>query len=1081
MPASKFDAAWESAAHAWRVFAETANPNTQHNEKLGPAELRQQAIFESIDYHKSYPQMYIDHLRATDKRNNPLHVVAHTPTGQASPSDPLSHDNSSTAGEDFHGHHTTASSGGMDGSLAASVSSVFGNLFNEKRARSAASAIVEEVTAYDASSRNSTLRWLLHVLIALSVGLIAAAITYTVAAIDDWRFDSLYHIVVDRESRSLGYFLGLLFWCGSSFVMIFVATIAVVWFEPAAGGSGIPDVIAYLNGVMKPKVVNLRTFVGKTVSCVFAVAGGLPVGVEAPLIHLGAIAGAGVTQGRSRTLGCQTRLFQAFRNNKDRRDFITAGAACGVSAAFGAPIGGLLFVMEEVSSFWDHSASGQVFLASMISFSTIALINSMAENDHTIGRVTNSAAVLFEVNVRIPLNLVAVFPSLFFGALCGVLAVIFTKCNLIIIRWRRRVIRPYWWRRLAEPLVIVSLFSFLMYVVALMPGCQPTFAQVPENITTGWQPWNTENVSTLVNLTCHERDTYSPLATLALSSGNKVIRHLFNRQTVSEFPAGDVFLHFLFYTVFACWSSGTFVATGLVIPTMVMGASFGRLFGLFLVHAFSSSSAAMPNAYLVSESWMDPGMFALIGAGALLGGINRMAMSICVIMVELSGELHYLLPIMVAIVMSKATADWLCEPLFHVMLHLDSVPYLPMHLPKEFEQLTAADVMTPNVVTLRVRESTSSILHALRTSTHHAFPVLAGDEDTIGDEGRQASTVTSPLVVGATPSTTTSMSRPRHTKFIGVVTREDIQVFLSLPSLQNFASHQDDAATPTGPQSSTTTTNGLLQTPLAHNAQLSPHQAHPSATAPVATANRPQPSSAESGESSYNAKRLDVILKRIKAMSWVDWMRHQTSLFFVIGDKQWHSNWTRTNTPDAVAAADDASPSTLRTRTATSAAAASLAARDARNPYFVDEQQLPPFVDLSLIVNRSPWVIPPFFNLSMAYTTFRSMGLRHMVVVDGDAVCGMITRKDIVINSLRGHLLGMHMRIREAAMAERTRRAIERARADEQEAILASQRNPSVPSLAAINAAAQVGSGNAGTHGTTTSPDQSNSYTNFFS
>ena len=45
----------------------------------------------------------------------------------------------------------------------------------------------------------------------------------------------------------------------------------------------------------------------------------------------------------------QTHKFFYKRNPEDRRNFISAGAAAGVSSAFGAPVGGLLFSMEEVS------------------------------------------------------------------------------------------------------------------------------------------------------------------------------------------------------------------------------------------------------------------------------------------------------------------------------------------------------------------------------------------------------------------------------------------------------------------------------------------------------------------------------------------------------------------------------------------------------------------------------------------------------------------------------------------------------------------------------------------------------------
>ena len=49
------------------------------------------------------------------------------------------------------------------------------------------------------------------------------------------------------------------------------------------------------------------------------------------------------------------------------RDFISAGAGAGVAAAFGSPVGGLLFVMEEVSSFWNIKLGIQTFFCCMVS------------------------------------------------------------------------------------------------------------------------------------------------------------------------------------------------------------------------------------------------------------------------------------------------------------------------------------------------------------------------------------------------------------------------------------------------------------------------------------------------------------------------------------------------------------------------------------------------------------------------------------------------------------------------------------------------------------------------------------------
>ena len=51
-------------------------------------------------------------------------------------------------------------------------------------------------------------------------------------------------------------------------------------------GSGVAEVIGYINGVNYPLAICLPTTITKIFGVVFAVAGGLAVGKEGPLAHI---------------------------------------------------------------------------------------------------------------------------------------------------------------------------------------------------------------------------------------------------------------------------------------------------------------------------------------------------------------------------------------------------------------------------------------------------------------------------------------------------------------------------------------------------------------------------------------------------------------------------------------------------------------------------------------------------------------------------------------------------------------------------------------------------------------------------
>ena len=58
---------------------------------------------------------------------------------------------------------------------------------------------------------------------------------------------------------------------------------------------------------------------------------------------------------------------------------IAAGAAAGVSVAFGAPIGGALFAYEisKPNTFWNFGMLWKVFLTTSVSCFTLAILQSL--------------------------------------------------------------------------------------------------------------------------------------------------------------------------------------------------------------------------------------------------------------------------------------------------------------------------------------------------------------------------------------------------------------------------------------------------------------------------------------------------------------------------------------------------------------------------------------------------------------------------------------------------------------------------------------------------------------------------------
>jgi H+/Cl- antiporter ClcA len=59
------------------------------------------------------------------------------------------------------------------------------------------------------------------------------------------------------------------------------------YYGPGAAGSGVAELIGYLNGVNYPEFLGINTLITKIVGVVLAVSGKLCIGKEGPLAHIG--------------------------------------------------------------------------------------------------------------------------------------------------------------------------------------------------------------------------------------------------------------------------------------------------------------------------------------------------------------------------------------------------------------------------------------------------------------------------------------------------------------------------------------------------------------------------------------------------------------------------------------------------------------------------------------------------------------------------------------------------------------------------------------------------------------------------
>ncbi|CAI5507756.1 unnamed protein product [Closterium sp. Naga37s-1] len=547
-------------------------------------------------------------------------------------------------------------------------------------------------------------KWVFALCLGIATGLAAFSINVAVEILAGWKFGATWWVM--QRSHALAFVVYLAF----NVLLVFSSSFIVTRFAPAAAGSGIPEIKGYLNGIDMPGILLVRTLVGKMLGSVGSVAGGLALGKEGPLVHTGACLAALIGQGGSSRYRIPFKWFRAFRNDRDRRDMVTCGAAAGAAAAFRAPVGGVLFALEEVTSWWRPQLMWRVFFTSAVVAVVLkACMRWCASGE--CGKFASGGFIIWDVHGGASeFFSYQLLPMTMLGLMGGLLGALFNQLTLYLSAWRRNYLHKRGDRvKIIEACLVAAATSALSFTIPFLAPCRacPDPMRYPDIVC----PRPKYHWGNFVQFNCPRDDQYNDLATIFFNTQDDAIRNLFSSGTIQEYSATTLISFLLIFFCLAVLTYGIAVPSGQFVPGIMIGATYGRLVGMLMVHMYGQDNT-------------DEGTYALLGAASFLGGSMRMTVSLCVIMVEITNNLNLLPLIMLVLLVSKAVGDGLNAGFYDLHAQLRGIPILEAQSQRFMRMLSARDAASTKVVYFARVEMVGRIAEVLRSTSHNGYPVL---------------------------------------------------------------------------------------------------------------------------------------------------------------------------------------------------------------------------------------------------------------------------------------------------------------------------------------------------------------------
>jgi len=421
--------------------------------------------------------------------------------------------------------------------------------------------------------------------------------------------------------------------------------------------------------------LGIWTLLIKSIALPLAIGSGLSVGKEGPSVHYAVCTGNVIS-----------RLFAKYRRNASKtREILSACAAAGVAVAFGSPIGGVLFSLEEMSSYFPLKTMWRSYFCALVATAVLAAMNPFRTGQ----------LVMFQIHYDRSWHFFELVFFVIIGIFGGLYGALVMKWNLRVQAFRKKYLTNY------------AVLEATLLAAATAIVCYPNaFLRIDM----------TESMEILF-LECEGGEDYH-----GLCERDYRVRNIFS-----------LIIATVIRIFFVIISYGCKVPAGIFVPSMAIGATFGRMVGIIVQSLYDADptnpffSACQPDVPCIT-----PGTYAFLGAAAALSGIMHIYVSVVVIMFELTGALTYILPTMIVVGVTKAVSELFGKGgIADRMIWFSGFPFIDNKEDHNFG-VPVSQVMITDVVSIpTVGMTLKRVEELLSQDSYQGFPIVEDDNSKI--------------------------------------------------------------------------------------------------------------------------------------------------------------------------------------------------------------------------------------------------------------------------------------------------------------------------------------------------------------